>query len=63
MPNDCLSQCSKDYDESNLDIIMEQEELSDSDDESANEEFECEEIDDSEEDESEYGQSTEALIK
>ncbi|CAL9771784.1 unnamed protein product [Musa acuminata subsp. burmannicoides] len=32
MPNDCLSQCSKDYDESNLDIIMEQEELSDSDD-------------------------------
>lgn len=63
MPNDCLSQCTKDYDESDLDIIMEQEELSDSDDESANVEFECEEIDDSEDDESEYGQSTEALIK
>ncbi|CAL9102089.1 unnamed protein product, partial [Musa textilis] len=29
MPNDCLSQCTKDYDESNLDIIMVQEELSD----------------------------------
>ncbi|URE39147.1 hypothetical protein MUK42_07914 [Musa troglodytarum] len=63
MPNDCLSQCTKDYDESDLDIIMEQEELSDSDDESANVEFECEEIDDSEDDESEYGQLTEALIK
>ncbi|RZR99229.1 hypothetical protein BHM03_00028750 [Ensete ventricosum] len=63
MPNDCLSQCTKDYDESDLDIIMEQEELSDSDDESANVEFECEEIDDSEDDESEYRQSTEALIK
>ncbi|THU61950.1 hypothetical protein C4D60_Mb01t00010 [Musa balbisiana] len=63
MPSDCLSQCTKDYDESDLDIIMEQEELSDSDDESANVEFECEEIDDSEDDESEYGQSTEALIK
>lgn len=38
-------QCTNNLDEPNLDIIMEHEELSDLDDESANVEFECEEID------------------